>query len=149
MPLRNYNFKDGNILVLGGEKIGGFGEDGGVEYELASDTYEDVNGADSITTISQLNDPRMYANITVMETSSSYRVLFGLWKTQKEQLIKQPMPFLHKDIINGDSTKAVTAVFMAPPVPSKARTAGERVFRILLPDGVDLMVLGANNLTNS
>lgn len=148
MAVKNYNFKDGNLIIIGGERVGGFAEDGGIEYELAADTYEDVNGADGITTISQLNDPRMYATITLMETSKSYRVLANLWRIQKEQLIKLPMPMIHKDIINGDETKEVQAIFMAPPVPSKARTAGEREFRILLPNGVDFMQLGANNFTN-
>ena len=144
--VHHYNFKDGNLILIGTHRIGGWSEDGGIEYELAADTYEDVNGAYGQTTISQLNDPRMYATITVKESSKSYGILYGLWKAQKALLVKPALPFSHRDLLNGDEVSDPQCVFISPPTPSKGRTAGDREFRILLPNGVDLMVLGANNL---
>lgn len=146
MPLKNYNFKDGNVLIIGTEFVGGFAEDGGVEYDMAADRYEDVNGADGVTTISQMNDNRMYADITLMETSKSYRVLANFQKVQEAQLIKLPLPYIHRDQINGDTISEGTCVFMTKPTPSKGRTAGERVFRLLLPDGAgNGLLLGSQN----
>lgn len=146
MAYKNYNFKDGNILIIGTEFVGGYGEDGGIEYEYPSDRYEDVNGADGVTTVSKLNDDRVYVNITVMETSKSYRVLANLQKTQEAQLIHTPLPFIHNDQINGDNVADSYCLFKTKPAPSKARTAGERVFQLMLPKGAgNSLALGSLN----
>lgn len=134
-PLKNYDFKDGNILIIGTDRVGGFGADGGIEYEFASSIYEDESGADGQVTVSQLHDYRMYATVTVMETSASYRVLMTALTAQRRQLVKTPFPFAHRDQINGDQILVTTCVFLDWPTPSKSRVAGEREFRILLPDG--------------
>lgn len=144
--LKNYNFKDGVVLIIGGRQIGGFAEDGGVEYEFPSDIYEHISGADSQVTISQLNDHRMIATITLMETSKSYRDLFQMLRTQEAQLIKLPLSYLHRDQINGDQVLSGSAVFLGYPAPSKSRTAGEREFRILLPHGAKSYLAGSQNI---
>ena len=144
--VKNYNFADGNILVIGPYDIGGFAEDGGIEYEFGSDIYEHVSGADSQVTVSQLNDYRMIATVTLMETSASYKRLFDLLTIQRAQLKKLPLSFMHRDQINGDQVAVGTIIFLNWPAPSKARTAGEREFRILLPDGAKNFQGGSLNL---
>jgi hypothetical protein len=144
---KDYNFADGVKLIIGPVVVGGYGADGGVEYEFASDIYEDESGADGQVSVSQLHDYRMYANITLMETSSSYRDLFNLLTAQRAQLRKINLPFVHTDLLNGDSVKVGTCIFMGWPTPSKSRTAGERVFRVLLPDGAKKFQGGTLNVT--
>lgn len=143
---KDYNFKDGVKLVIGNVIVGGYGADGGVEYEFASDIYEDESGADGQVSVSQLHDYRMYANVTLKETSSSYRQLFNLLTAQRALLRKTAMPYTHKDLLNGDSVTVGTCIFMGWPTPSKARTAGDRTFRILLPDGAKKFIGGALNI---
>jgi hypothetical protein len=82
-----------------------------------------------------------------METSSSYRDLFNLLTAQRAQLRKINLPFVHTDLLNGDSVKVGTCIFMGWPTPSKSRTAGERVFRVLLPDGAKKFQGGTLNVT--
>lgn len=144
--LKNYNFKDGTVLIIGGRQIGGFAEDGGVEYEFPSEIYEHVSGADGQVTISQMNDFRMIATVTLMETSKSYRDLFQMLRTQEAQLLKLPLAYLHRDQINGDQVLGGQAVFLGWPAPSKSRTAGEREFQILLPQGAKSFLAGSQNI---
>lgn len=149
MPLsavKNYNFKDGTILTIGPVIVGGYASDGGVEYEFSSDIYEHESGADGQVTVSQLNDFRMIATVTLKETSASYGALFNLVTAQRAQLRKTPLPYTHTDQLNGDVVVAGTAIFLNWPAPSKARVAGERVFRILLPDGAKNFQGGQLNL---
>lgn len=140
-----YNFK-ANQLIIGGEKIGGFDDDGGIEYELGDSIHRDTSGADSETTVSRVNDARLYATITLKETSAGYRKLFEQLKFQlTSELAIVPLPFIHIDPINGDLVRSAYTIFTDFPTPSKARDAGSREFRVLLPYAAFSMVMGANN----
>jgi hypothetical protein len=128
-----YNFK-ANILLIGGFKIGGFGDDGGIEYEFGDDIHRHTSTADGQTVVSRVNDARVTATITVKETSSGYRRLGQL--LQQQLLVPNALvslPYVHKDPINGDLVTASQVVFLNYPQPSKARDAGDREFQILLP----------------
>ena len=81
-----------------------------------------------------INNYAMYVNITVMETSKSYRDLADLYTTQATQRPIERLNYLHEDELNGDKVTDQYAAFVQIPAPSKARAAGERVFRLLLPN---------------
>lgn len=143
--LKTYDFKE-NDIVVGGHRLSGFAEDGGVEYDMASDIAEHISGADGQVTASKNNDNRMVATITVMETSRAYAVLAELMQSQQQSKTYGPLPYLHRDNINGDLVKSKYAVFLNRPGPSKARAAGEREFRILLPYAADKVKFGPSNV---
>jgi hypothetical protein len=144
-PLKTYDLKK-NILIVGGYDISGFGEDGGISYELGADRFEPTVGADGEVTVSANNNNSMVATIKLMETSKAYKVLADLQTAQEDEEGALPaLPYLHRDPINGDKVSDRFAVFLNKPAPSKGKKVGEREFRILLPNAAKEMVLGGNN----
>lgn len=144
-PLKSYDLSK-ILLIVGGYDISGFGEDGGVTFEIPSARYEDTVGADGEVAVSANNDNRMYAVINVMETSKAYKTLADLQKDQEAEDGALPaLAFLMRDPINGDEVSDRYAAFMTKPAPSKGKKVGSREFRILLPNAAKGMILGANN----
>lgn len=135
-PLKTYDLNE-VFLLVGGRRIGGYGEDGGIEFELAADRGEVAVGADGQVTFSRTNNNLVMCNITVMETSKSYRDLADLYTTQAAEAPIEALDFLCEDEINGDKVQDQYATFVQVPVPSKGRVAGERVFRLALPNAAD------------
>lgn len=147
--VKNYDLKHHNIITLGGLRFGGFGEDGGVEYEYDSDVFEYVSGADGQVTVSDQNNEIMIATITLMETSKSISEMERLRDLQRKAARRgpiPPLPFIHIDIVQGDKIADTYAVFLDRPTPSKARSAGERQYRILLPYAAEAMEQGLLNI---
>jgi len=149
-PQKTYDLKYGNRILVGGVLIGGYAEDGGIEYEYGSDVFEPLVGADGQATVSMLNDNSMTATLTLMETSPAYRDLMILLTAQinvvKLGLPVPPLPFVHADSRNGDAVFSGFCVFLNKPAPSKSRTVGEREFRLFLAQAADNITLGALNL---
>lgn len=146
--VKNYDLKYHNHVIIGGVRIGGYGDDAALEYEYGGDQFEDIVGADGEVTVSALNDNRMYVTITLMETSASVKDLEMLRKIQRSAArvgAIPPMPYNHVDHIRGDTITSAYAVFMDLPAPTKARTAGTREFRILLPYSAEDAVQAALN----
>ena len=146
--VKNYDLKNHNTVTIGGVLIGGYGEDGGIEYEYDSDQFEYVVGADGEVTVSAQNNFAMIVTVTLMETSKSISELEGLRRTQLAAAAIGPilpMPWLHIDRRQLDSVVEAQAVFLDRPAPSKTRNAGERQFRILLPYAAGTMLQGLGN----
>lgn len=143
--LKTYDFKANDISV-GGFLLSGYAAEGGVEYEMSSEIGEHVAGADGQVTFSRNNDKRVVATITVMETSRSYQVLAELMQAQQDETSVQPLAYMHRDSINGDTVASAYVVFLNRPTPSKARAAGEREFQLLLPYAADKIKFGSNNI---
>lgn len=147
--VKNYDLKHHNLVSLGGILIGGYGEDGGIEYEYDSDQFEYVVGADGEVTVSAQNNNAVIVTITLMETSKTISELETL---RKSQLIQAqigpipPLPWLHSDRRQGDKILEATAVFLDRPAPSKTRNAGERQYRLLLPYAAGSMLQGLGNI---
>lgn len=144
-PLKTYNLKDQQVLIIGGVLVGGYGKEGGVAYEYPSDRYQDDVGADGQATVSRLNDERVYVTLTLMENSPAVKELRALQVLQEFQAKTPagvlPLPYLHQDLANGDTISSAHCVFLTQPAPSKARTVGEVEFKLLLPNAADDMVL--------
>lgn len=150
---RVYDLRNGNIIQLGGIRLGGFGETAAISYEYRSDLMEDLVSADGYVTVSNLNDYRMIATLTMMETSKSYAQVALLMAAQQATIRAGGqipiLAFKHQDKLNGDEVTSNQAIFLIRPSQTKERTAGEREFQILLPYAGDPLKqkFGVNNLT--
>lgn len=130
--MKTHDFSQ-TVLTIGGQLIGGFGEEGGVEFEWADDIGEDVVGADGEVTFSRSNDKRMYADITIMETSAGYARLLALSRAQEAQANIGPLPFELSNPRTGERVSSSYTVFKTRPTPNQQKSAQERTIRVLLP----------------
>ena len=134
-------------LIVGGIKVGGYAEDGAVEFEYDDpDEHTITVGTDGESVASRSNNTNMTVTISLMETSRSVRLLAGLWQTQRKLSPMPPLDFYFRDPLIGDEVSSSYATFTTRPVIVKGKTVSSRVFRLSLPGAVDTMVLGANNL---
>lgn len=146
MSLKSYDLS-AVVCTLGPILVGGYGEEGGLEYEWAAPIGEFNVGATGLTTFSRNNNGLLFVNITVMESSLAYNLLGAAMKAQElTPFVIVPIPFFMKDFINGDQIATATSVFEARPTPSKGRTVGERVFRLGLPKAAGSALYGIQNL---
>lgn len=131
-PSGYYNIAKVNLTV-GGFKIGGYGADGGVEFEASSALAEVNTGADGFDTISIINNTGVKATITVMNTSPSAKHLGDLLEAQLNADGEIPrLNFLMEDLVTGCQVSAAYAVFMTRTMPSKGRVDSELVFELHL-----------------
>lgn len=148
-PLKTYNIA-GNTVIIGGYDLGGYGEDGGLEYEFAEDIGEMTVGALGDAAFSYNYNDLVFVNVTVMETTRTYRDLYTLLAAQltalRQGLPITPLNYFHQDANNGDLVTSAYAAFIQRPGPTKQRTVSERTFRLALPGAGESMVLGANNV---
>jgi uncharacterized protein YkvS len=128
-----YDFKQ-VILTVANLRVGGFDEEGGVAFEMAADIGESSVGLGGEVVWSRSNDERVFVDITLMESSRSYRDLDALLKLQQEQNPILPLPFVMRDNISGETVTSEYAIFVTRPAPNKNRQSGTRVFRLLLPN---------------
>jgi hypothetical protein len=142
--LKTYDFVK-NKIVIGSIVIGGFGDDGGIEYEPVSDIGEMAYGADGEATFSRQNIKGVVATITLKETSNSIPLLDALRKAQQLTRKIPPLNFNHLDTLTGDSVKSGYCVFKNWAAPSKSRNAGERTFVVELPYAADRIAEGPGN----
>lgn len=143
-----YNFNN-VIVMLGGFRLGNFGEDGGVSFEYPSESVTHKVSADGRVSISKINDNRMIATVTLMQTSGSNRSLDAVWKTQNAAFAQGlpviALPFSLTNPRTGDSVNTPGAVILQPPTPDQAMEAGEYEWQILLPYAKRDLILGVVN----
>lgn len=142
-PLKTYDLMS-VFLLVGGYRIGGYGEEGGIDVEWSSDLVETSVGADGQATASRSNDASATVTITVKETSRSYRDLATLMAAQQSQEAILPLQFRLKDDRNGDKINDDNAVFINRPGVSKKKKAGEREFKLFLPNAGESAAFGAS-----
>lgn len=141
--LRSYDF-DQVLVMVNGVSLNGWTEEGGVEFEIASEAISDMAGAGGEVVASKNNDQRVYADISVMQTSRAATYLGGLLQTQ-ERLAAGPMPpvvFFMRNFITGEIVKSSSALFKTRPTPNQNAEASERVFRLLLPYAAGKIIYG-------
>lgn len=132
-PLKTYDLRS-VIIAINGIRIQGFGDDDAIGFEMAGDDIEDSVGADGQVTASRTNDDRVYADITVKENSAGARDLGSQRQIQRLLPTLTPFAFMMLDPQSGETITSQYAVFKTSPGPSKSKLAGERVFRLLLPN---------------
>lgn len=141
--LKTYDLKQ-VYLTLGGYRIGGYGEAGGIDFEFGADILETTVGADGDAVVSRTNNQSMTCSITVMETSHSYRRLAEMMDAQAEEEEIGRLEFLMEDELNGDKVTAERAAFVKRPAPSKSKKVGERTFVLFLAKAGKKVKLGAS-----
>lgn len=140
MPSKNLRFYNFELcrLIIGGVIVGGYDDEGGVEYEPANDINEMTVGADGEATNSHITNDMVVATITLKETSKSYRDLMELaqeqWRTQRTPGGGAgAVSYTHFDPSTGDEIRERQAIFLNRPGQNKTRTAGSREIRMALP----------------
>lgn len=145
-----HDLKHRNLVFINGRRIGGWGEEGGIEYEEAGALAEHLSGAGSKVVVSNMNDDRIIATLTVLNHSRSAKILHE--EIQAQTLAFRglgpipPRPFLHEDVETGDKIADPYCVFLTRLLPSKGRTAGEMSTQILLPVAGDPLLMSIGNL---
>lgn len=135
-----------NYLYLGGIRIQGFGDDAAVSYEFDADKNATAVGADGEVSFSRQNNNLMVATITCKETSKAAGILSEMEREQRDQEVIGRLSYAHRDRIGGDIVTDEYAVFLQTGAPSKSRDAGEREFRIALPNGAASLKLNTQKL---
>ncbi len=130
--LKSYDFRQVDF-IFDGFDIGGYAADGGIEIEWGADASDYEVGADGEVTVFENNDDTAILTVTLKETSTSYKDLFGIWKAQQLQTTKTGKALLLRDKVTGDELRDGAAYILSIPTPSKAKGPGDRVFRILAP----------------
>lgn len=143
-PLKTYDLRE-VFLVIGGQRIRGFGPDDVIEFEHNADLAEHTVGADGEVTIARSNDASMMCTITVMETSTAYKALGDQLDEQNLEQSIQRRAFLMRDSISGEEISDDFCAFLTRPIPSKNRGPGTRSFKLLLPNGARGFLMGPNN----
>ncbi len=144
LPRRSYDFRKAQLVILG-VAIGGYSEDGSIELEPGADLAGYSVGADGQVTAFPNGDETVKLTITLKETSSSCNYLMGLARAQMNSEGAIPeLDVLMRDLVTGDEISDGAAFFLAIPMPSKAKSAGDRVFVLLLPNALPTVKLAAN-----
>lgn len=137
MTVHNYDFKNRNKVIVNSRVIGGYDDDGGVEYSYDNEEdYSAANGADSETTVSRTNNPLGEVTITLKESSDGYKYLLGLCRLQDASAPAGllTVSYLHTDLDNGELVTENEGVLKTRGMPSKGREAGTREVVIILPN---------------
>lgn len=132
-PAKTYNLAR-VIVTLDGVRVTGFGPDAAIEFERPGDVIEDEVGADGQVVASVSNDFRMYATITLQETSLACKTLLAKYQAQAALSVITPMSFIMHDTVTGDRVTDQYAIFKKLPAPNKGKKAGTRQFVLLLPN---------------
>ena len=130
---KSYDFSS-VVLTVSGLRIGGFAEDGGVTIAFDGDIASAKRGADGEATISKLPMPIAQLTITLMETSTSNGTLEGLLAAQRLLPTGFVLPIAMIDPSTGETFLAGQAAFSNMPEIGKAKEAGTREWRLLVPN---------------
>lgn len=129
-------------LSIGTVSMGGYGENGGIEFEDERDLGSYTVGADGLAVFNANNSSVVFCTITLLESARSYTLL--ALEMEARRILSQvggplpPLPFFMFDRINGDSVSGANCNFMQRPMQNKARGVSERVFRVGIPKAVRL-----------
>jgi hypothetical protein len=129
---KSYSFSDVQVVV-GGLRIAGYDEGGGISIDFGGDIASMKQGADGEVTVSKQVLPPAVATITLMETSNSNLALHGLLVAQREAPAGFILPFAMVDLTTGESLLSGQCVFLNLPGMNKQREAGSREWKLGLP----------------
>ena len=137
------------MLMVGGIQITGFADGDVIVFTHPEGLTEQTVGADGKIVFSRLANDHMECEIKLQPTSEAYPLMYALLVDQHPSGDGgkiAPLAFLCKDTINGETISSADAVFTARPDVAMGKTAGERVFKMTLPDAGRDMVSNVNNL---
>lgn len=125
-------------VTIGDFRVTGWGESDAATVAPMSDLAESVVSADGgHVAISQINDPRWEATLTVMRGTAAYRLLCEKLQAQQDAALQGAVPALSFQIfdpVSGDKIASRFARFMRWPDLTFSKTVSEAEFMILLPN---------------
>jgi len=144
-----YTYALSNIfLVLGRFDVSSWGEDGGVEFEPASDNVEITVGGDGTVVANYSANDVVLANITVLAGSQGAQALGQLTREQRVSVetnaIIPNINFFMQDPALGDEVADDQAFITQQPGPNKQGSVGELTWQLCLPNGKKFMDYASN-----
>lgn len=141
------------LLTIGGIPMGAYGNNDAAILEWADDIKYSQVSADGQPVVSRVNDPRLFINLTFMQTSGSIPVLQAFQDAQDglstgiAPPIIAPLPLTLLNFTTGDFCFSVETVFMNRIAPPHGKSVGEVGYRVLLPQPTyDFGSLNRNSL---
>ena len=138
MPRAAFQYSFARVqCIVGTISLNHFGDDGGIEFEYATDLVEATTSADGFRTYTALNDESVKVTITLKPHSRAIPLLDALVKAQvatigiKPQMT--PLPFFFLDPSTGSTVASEYCVFMSEPVQSATKSVTDRVYVLDLP----------------
>lgn len=130
--VQDYAFED-VVCQIANQEVGGWGEEGGIEFEFPEDMLEDSVGATGEVYLSKNSDRRVYMDVTVMQGTESASRLGALAQAQNAARGQIPkVPVFVKSHTTGEIIADGRAVFVSQPEPNMESEISEREFRLLL-----------------
>lgn len=120
-------------LVVGGERIGGFGDDDAIQIEPNADAVTMTTGADGETVGSRTNDRSHVVTLSLMQTSQGYRDLYAQFVEQQGEQRISRRAFRLYDANTGFVCRSDHAIFLNNAIPTFSKEAGSIEIRIGLP----------------
>ena len=126
------------VCLVGGIPISEFADDSMVSVAPEADAFEHGAGADGIVTVSVNADQRAVATITLKETSDSNAYMLAQLAAQRlargraRKLVFR-RPFVLHCPNTGEKIVSTHTIILNKPEVSKAKSPGDREWRILLP----------------
>lgn len=144
-----YNL-DAVFLMIAGIRVTGFSDGDVISFEHPEDLVDPIVGADGVVVMSGMSNDHMIATILLQPTSKAYPLLYAELVAQHPAtgaVQIEPLSFICRDSINGETISTANAVFLNRPAPIMGKTVGEREFRLYLENAGRDMVANINVLT--
>jgi hypothetical protein len=133
---KSYAFPDVQLLVSG-QRIEGFDDDGGVSVEFDDDDQSMVRGADGEVTVVRKAPAMGTMTVRLKETSTSNGILGGLRALQREfGATVWPCPVALFDPNTGETLTSPQGIFLNRPGIEKNAEPTVREWKIGLPNPV-------------
>jgi hypothetical protein len=125
--------------------IDGYGEGGAISLSPENDIHSLTIGQDGAVAVSKNLNNLVMAEITLLQTSRTYRQLARLATAQYQTGIIQ-CNFFYRDPDTGDQVIEPNAIFQTIPSIEAEAEATDRTISIALPHARDQMTFGASIL---
>ena len=123
--------------IVGLVHLNHFGDDGGIEFEYATDLVEGTTSADGFRTYTATNDESVKVTLTLKPHSRAIPELDKLVKNQVATIglkpTMTPVPFFFLDPSTGSTVASEYVVFMSEPTQNASKSVTDRVYVIDLP----------------
>ena len=138
MPRAAFQYSFARVqCIIAGIPLNHFGDDGGIEFEYATDLVEATTSADGFRTYTALNDESIKVTITLKPHSRAIPLLDALVTKQVAAIGLKPMMlplnFLFIDPSTGSTVASEYCVFMSEPTQSATKSITDRVYVLDLP----------------
>ena len=122
------------FLVIGADRIAGFGSGDAISISPAEDAQTVTVGVDGQPTVSRSNNRTREATITVASNSLANQRLSALYKAQLAQAPILPLNFSLFDLIDGTKVTSPYTIFTRRADVTRTKELGDSVWVLSLTD---------------